>query len=208
MESYMTEQFTIRRSEPDDDPLIAALVVEGFLDKFRPVFGRRMDQSVKIMQKWVALEHASGGVESLVVDSAAEIVGSVGVRTAESREDVLARGLWRTLTRNLGTPRAVWATTLLSYPRYSWVSSEGYVERLVVAPKFRQQGVARGLLAAAEDLARACGKETLGLHVSSQNVPALRLYEDEGYKEISRQRSMLTGYFLGIRDWLYLRKEL
>lgn len=208
MDANMAEQFTIRRAEPDDDSLIAALVVEGFLDKFRPVFGSRMDHSVKIMQKWVGLEHASGGVESLVVDSAAEIVGSVGVRTAESREDVLARGLWRTLTRNLGTPRAIWATTLLSYPRYSWTSSEAYVERLVVTPEFRQKGVARGLLAAAEDLARGSGKKTIGLHVSGQNIPALRLYEDEGYKEVSRQRSLVTGYFLGIRDWLYLRKEL
>jgi ribosomal protein S18 acetylase RimI-like enzyme len=204
----MAEQFTIRPAEPDDDPVIAALVVEGFLDKFRPIFGGRMDHSVKIMDKWIRLEHASGGVESLVADSAAEIVASVGVRTAESREDVLARGLWRTLTRNLGLPRAVWATTLLSYPRYSSPASEAYVERLVVSPEFRNRGMARALLAAAEDLGRAAGKKTVGLHVSGTNIPALKLYEDEGYLEVSRQRSLLTGYFLGIRDWLYLKKEL
>lgn len=204
----MAEQFTIRHAEPDDDPVIAALVVEGFLDKFRPIFGKRMDHSVKIMEKWIVLEHASGGVESLVADSAAEIVASVGVRTAESREDVLARGLWRTLTRNLGLPRAVWATTLLSYPRYSSPASEAYVERLVVSPEFRNQGMARALLCAAEDLGRAAGKKTVGLHVSGANIPALKLYEDEGYLEVSRQRSFLTSYFLGIRDWLYLKKEL
>lgn len=204
----MAELFTIRRAEPDDDPVIAALVVEGFLDQFRPIFGGRMDHSVKVMDKWIRLEHASGGVESLVADSASEIVASVGVRTAESREDVLARGLWRTLTRNLGMPRAVWATTLLSYPRYSSPTSEAYVERLVVSPEFRNQGMARALLAAAEDLGRAAGKTTVGLHVSGTNIPALKLYEDEGYLEVSRQRSLLTGYFLGIKDWLYLKKEL
>jgi ribosomal protein S18 acetylase RimI-like enzyme len=204
------EQFTVRLAGPDDDPAIAALVVEGFLDKFRPVFGRRMDRSVKIMEKWVRLEHASGGVTSLVIEgySTSELAGSVGVRTADSREDVLARGLWRTLSRNLGFPRAVWATTLLSYPRYSATSSEAYIERLVVSPDFRRQGMARLLLAAAEDLARDDGKRTVGLHVSGNNLPALRLYEDEGYEEISRQHSFLTGYFLNIRDWLYLRKEL
>lgn len=204
----MAEQFTIRHAKPDDDPVIATLVVEGFLDKFRPIFGKRMDHSVKIMEKWIRLEHASGGVESLVADSAAEIVASVGVRTAESREDVLARGLWRTLTRNLGLPRAVWATTLLSYPRYTSPASEAYVERLVVSPEFRNRGMARALLSAAEDLGRAAGKETVGLHVSGTNLPALKLYEDEGYLEVSRQRSLLTGYFLGIRDWLYLKKAL
>ena len=204
------EQFTVRLAGPDEDPAIAALVVEGFLDKFRPVFGRRMDRSIKIMEKWIKLEHASGGVTSLVIEgyAAAELAGSVGVRTSESRDDVVSRGLWRIFSRNLGFPRALWATTLFSYPRYSSISSEAYIERLVVSPDFRRQGMARRLLAAAEDLARENGKRTVGLHVSGNNLPALRLYEDEGYEEISRQHSFLTGYFLNIRDWLYLKKEL
>src|SRR5918992_5406590 len=190
------EQFTVRLAEPEEDSAIAALVVEGFLDKFRSIYGTRMDRSVKIMEKWVGLEHASGGVTSLVIEgfTATELAGSVGVRTAESREDVLAHGLWRTLSRNLGFPHALWATTLLSYPRYSSTSSEAYVERLVVAPAFRRHGMARRLLSAAEDLARDSGKETIGLHVSANNLPALRLYENEGYEEVSRQRSFLTGH--------------
>ncbi len=203
------EQFTVRLAEPEEDSAIAALVVEGFLDKFRSIYGRRMDRSLKIMEKWIGLEHAAGGVTSLVIEgySATELAGSVGVRTVESRDDVLARGLWHNLNRNLGFPRALWASTLLSYPRYSSPSSEAYVERLVVSPAFRRQGMAQRLLAAAEDLARDSGKETIGLHVSANNLPALRLYENEGYEEVSRQRSYLTGYFLGIREWLYLKKS-
>jgi len=204
------EQFTVRFAEPEDDPAIAALVVEGFLDKFRPVFGRRMDRSLKVMERWVSLEHASGGVTSLVVEGneTSEIAGSVGIRTEASREDVLARGLWNSLTRNLGFMRAVWATTLLSYPKYSSEASEAYVERLVVSPSFRRQGMARRLLSAAEDLARDRGKKTVGLHVTGDNLRALRLYEAEGYKEVARQRSLMTSYFLDIREWLYLRKVL
>ena len=204
------ERFTVRFADPEDDPAIAALVVEGFLDKFRPVFGTRMDRSLKVMEKWVTLEHISGGVTSLVVEgyAPAELAASVGVRTAPSRDDVLARGLWRALSRNLGLPRAVWATALLSYPRYSHASSEAYVERLVVSPAFRRQGMARRLLSAAEDFARDADKETVGLHVSGNNLSALKLYEAEGYLEVSRQRSLFTSYFLGIKDWLYLRKEL
>jgi ribosomal protein S18 acetylase RimI-like enzyme len=211
MDRHMkAEQFTVRLAEPDEEPAIAALVVEGFVDKFRSVYGRRMDRSLRIMEKWIRLEHLSGGVTSLVIEgyAAGELAGSVGIRTAESREDVLSRGLWRIFTRNLGFPRAVWATTLLSYPRYSSTSSEAYIERLVVSPGFRRQGMARRLLVAAEDFARDAGKTTVGLHVSGNNLPALRLYENEGYEEVSRQHSYLTGYFLNIRDWLYLKKEL
>lgn len=205
-----SEQFTIRMAEPEDDPAIAALVIEGFIDKFRPVFGKRMDQSIRIMEKWIHLEHSSGGVESFVIEGCDtdEIAASVGVRTKSSNDETMARGLWRALSRNLGTMRALWATTLLSYPRYSARPSEAYIERLVVSPGFRRQGMAKSLLQAAEELARDTGKRTLGLHVSGNNLPAMRLYEDEGFVEVSRQRSLLTGRFLGIRDWIHLRKTL
>jgi ribosomal protein S18 acetylase RimI-like enzyme len=204
------EQFTVRLARPDDDQAIAALVVEGFLDQFRHVFGGRMDRSIKVMERWIYLEHTSGGVTSLVIEgyANAEIAGSVGVRTEVPREDLLARGLWSALTRNLGIPRALWATTLLSYPKYSSVASEAYLERLVISPSFRRQGMARRLLSAAEDLARDAGKKTMGLHVTGDNLGALRLYEAEGYAEVSRQRSFVTAWFMDIREWLYLKKEL
>src|SRR5215217_1439196 len=130
------EQFTVRLAGPEEDPAIAALVVEGFLDKFRPVFGRRMDRSVKIMEKWIRLEHASGGITSLVIEgfAAGEIAGSVGVRAADSREDVPAGGFGGPRARNLGSPRTPWPTTFPSSPRYTPTSSEAYIERLVVSP--------------------------------------------------------------------------
>ncbi len=187
---------------------MAGLVVEGFLDKFRPVFGGRMDASVKIMEKWIQLEHVSGGVQTLVAESASDIVASVGIRTSESREDVMARGLWRTLTKHLGMPRALWATTLLSYPRYTAPASEAYIERLVVTPESQGLGLGKSLLSAAEMLGRDAGKETVGLHVSGINVAALKLYESAGYEEVYRQRSRMTGYFLDIKEWIYLRKTL
>jgi GNAT superfamily N-acetyltransferase len=202
--------FIVRPAEPQDNAVIAGLVVEGFLDKFRPIFGRGMDRSVKVMERWVRLEHTLGGVSSLVVEGPAPvgITASVGVRVGRSDDDALARGLWKTLRRDLGYMRAFWAATLLSYPRYAATSYEAYIERLVVTAEHRRQGMARALLDAAESLAHDSGKEIVGLHVSGDNLPALKLYEAYGYEESSRQRSLLTAYFLDIRDWLYLQKVL
>ena len=202
--------FIVRPAKPQEDSVIASLVVEGFLDKFRPIFGRRMDQSIKIMEKWVRMEHSLGGVSSLVVEgpTTSEITASVGIRIRDSDADALARGFWKALRQDLGFIHASWTTLLLSYPHYTGTSSEAYVERLVVTREHRHQGIARALLEAAESLSRESGKDTVGLHVSGSNLPALKLYEAYGYQEISRQRSLLTSYFLGIRDWLYLQKKL
>ncbi|MGI9048532.1 MAG: GNAT family N-acetyltransferase [Rubrobacteraceae bacterium] len=205
-----TEQFTIRPATTDDDPAIAGLVVEGFIDKFRPIFGEQGDQSLRIMEKWVELEHSVGGVRSLVIEGASpqDLAAGVGVRVEKSLDEVLARDLWRVLQQNLGLLKSLWASTLLSYPRYTTRPAEAYIERLVVSPDYRRQGMARDLLAAAEELARERGKKDAGLHVSGNNAPAIKLYEAEGYEEVSRQRSFLTSHFLGIRDWIYLRKTL
>ncbi len=206
----LEKSFVVRPAEPRDDAAIAGLVVEGFLDKFRPIFGRRIDRSLKIMEQWVRLEHSLGGVRSLVIEGPgpAEISASVGVRVTGSDDDALARSLWRTLRESLGFFHASWAVTLLSYPRYAASSSEAYLERLVVTQDYRHRGMAHALLEEAESLACEFGKETIGLHVSVRNLPALRLYESYGYKEKSRQQSFLTDYFLGIREWLYLQREL
>jgi ribosomal protein S18 acetylase RimI-like enzyme len=202
--------FIVRPAKPQEDQVIAGLVVEGFLDKFRPIFGRRMDQSIKIMESWVRMEHSLGGVSSLVVEgpTSSEITASVGVRIRDSETEALARGFWKALRHDLGFIHASWTTILLSYPHYTATSSEAYVERLVVTREHRRQGIARALLEAVESLSRESGKDAMGLHVSGSNLPALKLYEAYGYQEISRQRSLLTGYFLGIRDWLYLQKKL
>ena len=204
----LEKPFTVRPAREEDEPVISALVVEGFDDKFRPVFGQRIDRAVKIMESWVHLEHAVGGVSSLVIEADGEVAASVGVRVTTSDDDALARGLWTNLKGNLGLFSAVRASALLSYPRYAARNSEAYVERLVVSPAYRNRGMARSLLYAAEDLGLEAGKESVGLHVSGNNDNARKLYDSEGYEEISRQRSLLTAYALGIRNWLYLRKKI
>ncbi len=204
------EQFTVRAARPEENAAIAALVIEGFIDKFRPIFRSGMDRSIRIMQRWIELEHEVGGVRSLVIEDPAGcgIAASVGVRISEPQEDLLSRRLWGVFRRNLGFFRTLWATTLLSYPRYTTSPGEAYVERLVVSPAFRRRGLARNLLGAAEEMALEADRRSVGLHVSCNNLPALMLYESAGYQEVSRQRSLLTARFLGIRTWVYMRKEL
>lgn len=204
----MDEDFILRKATLEDNRAIANLVVEGFVDKFEPVFRSKIVRATDIMERWVALEHAIGGVSSLIVECEHGPIASVGVRTGHSDDEALSRKLWSTLHEQLGLLPALRSAALLSYPRYSSIKTETYVERLVVSEVYKRRGFAKTLLYEAESLGREAGKSSIGLHVSGNNHAALKLYENEGYEEISRQRSRLTGYFLGIKDWIYLKKRL
>ncbi|MEU5808411.1 GNAT family N-acetyltransferase [Streptomyces sp. NPDC047718] len=66
-----------------------------------------------------------------------------------------------------------------------WVgrNDEGaYVYDVAVGEQHRGRGHGRALMLLAERAAVGAGERTLGLHVFSGNVPALRLYESLGYR--------------------------
>lgn len=204
----MEDELQLRCATPDDDRALAGLVVEGFAEKFVPVFRGKRERSVEIMARWISLEHSIGGVYSLLLERGGEPVASVGVRTGHSDDEALSRKLWGTLRDQLGLLPALRAAALLSYPRHNPIKTEAYVERLVVTKDHQQKGLAKRLLGEAEAMGREADKSSVGLHVSGGNLPALKLYEAEGFEEISRQRSRLTGYALDIKEWLYLKKSL
>ncbi|MBB5138640.1 GNAT superfamily N-acetyltransferase [Thermocatellispora tengchongensis] len=55
------------------------------------------------------------------------------------------------------------------------------LKRMYVAPAFRGRGIARGLLAALEDLARAMEYRALRLATGLKQPEAIALYESSGY---------------------------
>jgi ribosomal protein S18 acetylase RimI-like enzyme len=63
-----------------------------------------------------------------------------------------------------------------------------YVDALATAPEFRRQGVARALLAAAEDEARQLGLIRICLETELTNRPARRLYESCGFVVLAEGR--------------------
>lgn len=58
----------------------------------------------------------------------------------------------------------------------------GYVNSLYVEPAYQGQGIGRELLRRAAALSYAHGKETLGLAVHGENLPAWKLYESLGFR--------------------------
>jgi ribosomal-protein-alanine N-acetyltransferase len=79
-----------------------------------------------------------------------------------------------------------------------------YVVTLDVAPARRRRGLARALMAEAEQQARDAGADRMGLHVFIENAEAITFYEGLGYE----RKSLDEGFYGEGLDALVYLKEL
>ena len=87
----------------------------------------------------------------------------------------------------------------------TWLNGEvADLQRLVVVPEHRRQGVARALLRSARAIAEAAGANRLLLEVASTNDAALACYVAEGFAQIDRR----PRYYPDGSDALVLRAPL
>lgn len=68
------------------------------------------------------------------------------------------------------------------------VAGEWELENIVVAARFLRRGVADALMRALLDQAKSAGASKIFLEVRESNLPARRLYEKHGFREIGRRR--------------------
>lgn len=69
-----------------------------------------------------------------------------------------------------------------------------YLERVYIHPDFRRRGIAKQFLAYAEEECKKRGLGFVELAVREENVPARKLYEGTGFKELGKK--------------IYLQKEI
>jgi ribosomal-protein-alanine N-acetyltransferase len=87
------------------------------------------------------------------------------------------------LARPVGMCLGAFSGQLLAAMVIGWLlQPEFHVLNLAVHPDFRRQGLGRGLMTAALDLARRCGAPICHLETRVGNAPAERLYESLGFK--------------------------
>lgn len=62
--------------------------------------------------------------------------------------------------------------------------SQYYISNIAVYPQFRRGGIGKQLMSVVEHNAREIGAENMVLDVEYENSPAIRLYENLGYKGV------------------------
>ncbi len=67
----------------------------------------------------------------------------------------------------------------------------GYLQRVAVGPEWQRRGIGRSLVRTAARWARRNGARAIVLNTQANNLPALQLYEDEGYQVMSDDLAVL-----------------
>ncbi|HEU4326079.1 MAG TPA: N-acetyltransferase [Roseiflexaceae bacterium] len=198
----------IRPARMGDIYPILALHREAFADKFGAAFGARgMSRGVEAMAEAWRRQGSSALRGMLVAYADEQVIGTITLRTWEMGSDDSGAaelafqqvlGLW-------GAFRSIFTLSLLDH---QIGRDEGYITDVAVLSSYRRRGVARALLASAEDDARARRKRYLGLYVSAANRGAQTLYASAGFDKRQTRRSVLAGLLLHQIGWVYMRKDL
>lgn len=115
----------------------------------------------------------------------------------------------KSVASELENPLSLWLVamdgeTVAGYIGSQTVLGETDMMNVAVAPAYRQQGAAQGLILALIEALKARGSHCLTLEVRDSNAPARALYEKLGFLEVGRRKN----YYRNPReDGLILRKE-
>jgi len=201
-------QVVIRPAERRDMGRVGDILVESFLDKFHPLFGRKVDRVPALMARLLTRQMDEGRIIVFVADAKGDVVGTVGVvksggglgiAWADVRDFLKILGPWYCLRASLGMA--------LFFREPLQRVGLACIDNLAVDPAFRRSGLGWRLLERAELWARIEGLRELSLDVSENN-PARHLYRRFGFQERGVARSRLTEMVFGIRAWIHMVKPL
>jgi len=196
----------IRLAELSDAPRIGEILVEGFMNKFGPIFGRKVDRAPGIVARMMAREIRQDDVALFVAQVANRVVGVLKLHTRQDTPGDILFGL-RLFLREVGPFYTVRAMIGLLLLHEEPAADEGYISEIAVAAAHRGQGIGWELLRQAERWALANDKTYLSLHVAETNRARV-LYERFGFRAAGTVRPWLAERLFGIRSWIYMVKPI
>jgi ribosomal protein S18 acetylase RimI-like enzyme len=198
----------IRPARLSDITAIVDLHSRAFADTFGGAFGRSgVERGAQALAAAWRRQGAASMRGMLVAEQDGQLIATTTLRTWEMGGDDAGAaelafqevlGVW-------GATRSLFALSLLDH---RIAHHEGFLADVAVLEPYRRSGVARSLIARAEEEARARRKRFLGLYVSSRNTSARNLYQSLGFVDAHTRRSLLAWLFFGQGTWHYMRKSL
>ena len=183
MRTSSPPRLVVRPAQVGDADVVAEIVGDALRDKYAPALGDAALDGIAALARWEIADVASSHHWLAELDGRPAGV----VHLAVGMDGF--RGFCGTLAREVGWPRAIRATLVLSTLSHgNLAADEAYIEELAVAPWARRQGVAKALLATCEAEARRHDRRRLTLWVTITNAAARPLYVGAGFREVRRRR--------------------
>lgn len=196
-------RIVVRPAGVDDADAVAAVVHDALRDKYAPALGGAALRGIAALARWEIEEVPSSSHWIAEIDG--RLAGVVHLAVGPGG----VQGFCGALAREVGWPRAVRATLVLSLlAPTDLAADEAYVEELAVAGWARRRGVARALLATCEREARRLGRSRLTLWVTTTNDAALPLYASAGFRETRRRRWLVGRLLFGAPGAVLMEREL
>lgn len=198
----------IRPARIEDIRPILELHREAFADKFGGAFGSTStDRGIDALARAWRRQGVAALRGMFVAEHQSQIIGTTTVRTWEmgNGDDGAAELAFHEELGLFGAVRSLFALSLLDHRIQR---GEGFVTDVAVLAPYRRAGVARAMLARAEQEARLRGKRFLGLYVGARNESARRLYTGLGFSTARVRRSLPAWLIFRQGSWHYMRKDL
>ena len=178
----------VRPAEPRDDAVVARLLYESATGRYDLFAGGR-DKALRLLAVTIAQrgnDTSRDGIQVAELDG--ELAGAMAA--FPSAEGEVRRRQWLRLALRR---RAPW-----HWPGMLRIAAMGeripyeppadslYIDGLTTDDRFRRRGVARALLAAADERARELGLKRVALDTGESNATARALYEGAGFEVAER----------------------
>lgn len=82
---------------------------------------------------------------------------------------------------------------VMGYIGVQEICGEAYITNVAVFGEYRKLGIGRALIRAACDGARSRGCEFITLEVRESNIPAIKLYESEGFEKAGTRKNFYSS---------------
>lgn len=177
---------------------LSNLIFEGFHTKFSyPLF--TVDETLTVINSLSTYIAYKKSKSIIICEIDKKICGFIFFSTSQDKFTQLYSFFRKTLSIRQ-TFKLLFILYLLTYKPEK---NEKYIEMLVVSKHYYRNGVARSLLF---HCIKNNNYQNIVLNVASDNYKAVQLYENLNFKVIKKQKSLLTNFFNGKKEWLLLRR--
>jgi ribosomal protein S18 acetylase RimI-like enzyme len=182
-----------------------SLLVSSFESKFCHRQSLTPDDIKNILYTTWNINAEDTGYLHFVAKEGERIVGAILVKCGKTEKSSKGFPVF-SLCRRYGFLNILLLTFKLSVLEI-FKPKDCYIEHIAVDQSMRGNGIGGLLISHSGRILKETGFSTLSLAVAKSNL-AKHLYDRNGFKDVDYINSRVKGYFIGINQWVLMRKNL